>query len=291
MKQEKLYPLYFVVPALLVYCWLFMAPNLMGIWFSFTDWNRYTSEVHFTGLENFRTLFTSTRHYSAYVVNTLLFTLVSNVVKIVPALFLALLLNGPLAGRNVYRAIFFVPTVLSFLVTGLIFRAILHPTYGLVNQVLRGVGLTALAGRWLSDPHLVWPSIYVVDAWKGIGYVMTIFLAGLQSIPNDYYDAADIDGAGWWQRLRAVTLPLLAPAITVNVVFGITYGMRVFDIIYVLTNGGPGRMTEVINTAVFNEFASGTYGLGTALSTLLAVAMAIVGFVLLRLMMRREVQA
>ncbi len=290
MRQKSMYPLYFVLPLLVLYCILFILPNLIGIYFSFTDWNRYTPQINFTGLENFRTLFTSTRNYSAYILNTLMFTVASNVIKIVPALFLALLLNKRIAGRNVYRAILFMPAILSFLVTGLIFRAMLHPSNGLVNQTLRALHLPFLAGQWLGDPHLVWPSILVVDAWKGIGYVMTIFLAGLQSIPSDYYDAVDIDGANAWQRLRAVTLPLLAPAITVNVVFGLTYGMRVFDIIYVLTNGGPGRMTEVINTAVFNEFSSGTYGLGTALSSLLFVIMAVIGFGVVRVMMRREVQ-
>ncbi len=291
MRQSRTYPLYFVVPLLLLYCTLFIVPNLIGIYFSFTDWNRYSPEINFTGLENFRTLFTSTRNYAAYILHTLLFTVASNVVKIVPALFLALLLDKRIAGRNVYRAILFLPAILSFLVTGLIFRAMLHPSHGLLNQLLRAVHLPFLAGQWLADPRLVWPSILAVDAWKGIGYVMTIFLAGLQSIPAEYHDAAEIDGANGWQRLRAVTLPLLGPAVTVNVVFGLTYGMRVFDIIYVLTNGGPGRMTEVINTAVFNEFSSGTYGLGTALSSLLFVVMAVVGFGVVRFMMRREVQA
>jgi raffinose/stachyose/melibiose transport system permease protein len=290
MIRNKLYPLSFILPALVLYLLLFIMPSVLGIWFSFTDWNRYSPDIHFVGFDNFRTLFTSSKDYSGYILNTLLFTVVSNVVKIVPALFLALFLNGAMKGRNVYRAIFFLPAVLSFLVVGLIFRSVLHPSHGLLNQFFMAVQLPFLAGKWLADPTWVWPSIFLVDAWKGIGYVMTIFLAGLQSIPLDYYDAANIDGAGYWQKLRAVTLPMLVPAITVNVVFGLTYGLKVFDIIYVLTNGGPGRMTEVINTAVFNEFASGTYGLGTALSTLLFVVMAIVGIPLIRYMTAKEVE-
>jgi raffinose/stachyose/melibiose transport system permease protein len=120
---------------------------------------------------------------------------------------------------------------------------------------------------------------------------MTIFIAGLQAISQDYYDAADIDGAGWWSKLSNVTLPMLMPAITINVIFGVTYGLKVFDIIYVLTNGGPGRMTEVINTAVFNEFASGSYGLGTALSTLLLIVLALIGIPLIRTMTKKEVES
>jgi raffinose/stachyose/melibiose transport system permease protein len=291
MTQNKLYPYYFVLPALVLYILLFIVPSLLGIGYSFTDWNRYTSDVRFVGLENFKTIFTSSKRYDVYILNTLFFAVVSNIVKLVPALFLAILLSGNVKGKGFYRTVLFLPTVLSFLVVGLIFRSVLHPSTGLVNNVLRGSGLSFLAGRWLSDPKLVWGSIIGVDAWKGIGYVMTIFIAGLQAIPQDYYDAADIDGAGWWRKLGNVTLPMLMPAITVNVVFGITYGLKVFDIVYVLTNGGPGRMTEVINTAVFNEFASGSYGLGTALSTLLLAALAILGFPLIKAMTKKEVES
>lgn len=291
MTQNKLYPYYFALPALVLYVALFIVPSLIGVGFSFTDWNRYTADTHFIGLENFKTIFTSSKRYDVYILNTLFFAVVSNVVKLVPALFLAILLSGNVKGKGFYRTVLFLPTVLSFLVVGLIFRSVLHPSTGLVNGVLRGAGLPFLAGRWLSDPKLVWGSIIGVDAWKGIGYVMTIFIAGLQAIPQDYYDAADIDGAGWWRKLGNVTLPMLMPAITVNVVFGITYGLKVFDIVYVLTNGGPGRMTEVINTAVFNEFASGSYGLGTALSTLLLVALAAIGFPLIKAMTKKEVES
>lgn len=291
MSRNRLYPYYFVLPALLLYVGLFIVPSVMGAGFSLTDWNRYSAEVHFNGLENFRTIFASSKRYDLYIGNTLLFALVSNLVKLVPALFLALLLNGQVKGRNFYRTVLFLPTVLSFLVVGLIFRSVLHPSQGLLNGFLRGLGLAPLASRWLSDPKLVWASIIGVDAWKGLGYVMTIFIAGLQAIPQDYYDAADIDGAGWWRKLGYVTLPMLVPAITINVVFGVTYGLKVFDIIYVLTNGGPGRMTEVINTAVFNEFAAGSYGVGTALSTLLLVAMAGVGFPLLRVLTKKQVES
>jgi ABC-type sugar transport systems, permease components len=291
MNGNRLYPYSFVLPALILYVGLFIFPCLIGIGYSFTDWNKFTTEVHFVGLDNFRTIFTSSKHYDVYVGNTLLFAVVSNIVKIVPALFLAILLTGKVRGSGVYRTILFLPTVLSFLVVGLIFRSVLHPSNGLLNQTLKVLGLGFLAGHWLSDPHLVWASIIGVDAWKGIGYVMTIFIAGLQAIPQDYYDAADIDGAGWWRKLGSVTLPMLMPAITINVVFGVTYGLKVFDIIYALTNGGPGRMTEVINTAVFNEFASGSYGLGTALSTLLLIVLALIGFPLIKAMTRKEIES
>lgn len=291
MKDRQIYPLYLIAPALILYLVLFIAPAFVGVYYSFTDWSRFFPEVNFVGLQNYVEVFTSTRDYTGYIGNTLFFSVVSNIVKIVPALFVALLLSEKVAGRNLYRAILFFPSVISFMVIGLIFRSVLHPTTGLLNQVMRALGLDALAGRWLVDPALVWPSIFGVDAWRGIGYVMTIFLAGIQSIPRHYYEAADMDGAQYFAKLWHITLPMLAPAITVNVIFGVTYGLRVFDIIYVLTNGGPGRMTEVLNTAILKEFADGTYGMGTALSTLLFVFMAVLGIVLIRFLTRREVEA
>lgn len=290
MNQDKIYPLYFTYIALILYAVLFIAPGFLGIYYSFTDWNRYSSEINFVGFDNYKTIFTSNKNYLGYIMNTLKFTLISNIVKIIPALFLAILLNEGLKAKNVHRAILFFPSVLPYLVIGLIFRSMLHPTTGFVNEMLRKFGLDFMAQKWLVDPKWVWPSIYAVDAWRGIGYVMTIFLAGLQSIPNYYYEAADIDGATFMQKLRHITLPMLMPAININLIFGITYGLKVFDIIYVLTNGGPGRMTEVINTAVFKEFADGTYGVGTALSTLLFVFMAVIGLFIVRIMNRREVE-
>ena len=290
VKRQQVYPYYFIVPALVLYVAIFIVPGVLGILYSFTDWNRYSNEVNFVGLENFKNIFTSTRNYTGYLWNTLQFAVVSNIVKLVPALFLAILLSEGVRGRNIYRAILFFPAVLSFLVIGLVFRSILHPTTGFLNQVLRAIGLDIFARRWLVEPGLVWPAVFAVDAWRGIGYVMTIFIAGLQTIPRTFYEAADIDGARFFAKLRHITLPMLVPAITVNVIFGITYGLKVFDIIYALTGGGPGRMTEVLNTAVLKEFADGIYGMGTALSTLLFVFLAFIGFFIIRFMNKRTVE-
>ncbi|MCX7796596.1 MAG: sugar ABC transporter permease [bacterium] len=289
MNYNKIYPQYFTLVALGLYILLFIVPSIMGIYYSFTNWNRYSSEIKFIGLENYRVIFSSGSSYFYYIYNTLKFTLISNIVKIIPALFLAILLSGNLKGESIYRAILFFPAILSYLVIGLIFRSMLHPQMGLVNNTLRNLGLDFITKSWLVDPKWVWPSIFTVDAWRGVGYVMTVFIAGLHSIPKYYYEAADIDGAGFFSKLLYITIPMLKPAIVINLVFGITYGLRVFDIIFVLTNGGPGRMTEVINTAIFKEFALGTYGIGTALSTILFVFMGLISIILVKLMSKKEI--
>lgn len=139
-----------------------------------------------------------------------------------------------------------------------------------------------------SDLDVVWKAIYGVDAWRGIGYVMTIFLAGLNTIPVSYYEAAEIDGANFFQKLRYVTLPMLTGAITINLVFGITYGLKVFDIVYVLTNGGPGHATEVLTTYSYTLFANGKYGMATALNTILFVITALIGIGVVRYMSKME---
>jgi raffinose/stachyose/melibiose transport system permease protein len=148
------------------------------------------------------------------------------------------------------------------------------------------VGLPGLAQKWLVDANIALFSIIGVDTWKGVGYIMVILLAGLQAIPKDYYEAAEIDGATFWQRLWHVTLPLLMPVLTVTTVLNLLYGLKVFDIIYALTNGGPGYATDVVYTSVFKEYGQGRYGVASALSTVLFIIMVVFGYFVIRLMTR-----
>ncbi len=134
-------------------------------------------------------------------------------------------------------------------------------------------------------------SVIGVDTWKGVGYIMVILIAGLQTIPQEYYEAAEIDGASPLARFRFITLPLLIPALTVVTVLNVLYGLRVFDIVYVLTGGGPGYATDVVFTAVFDEFSKGRYGLGTALSSVLFIVMTTAGFFIVRRLTRDPVEA
>jgi raffinose/stachyose/melibiose transport system permease protein len=290
MKHNP-YPIYFTFPALLLYVGLVILPGLAGVWYSFTDWNVVQPNPSFVGLENYIKILTSIDTYGRYIGNTVFFTIVANVVKLVPAFFIALALSGKMPGRNLYRAIVFFPAVLSFVVVGLIFRSMLHPTRGLVNEILNVIGAGSLAQRWLVDRFWVWPSIFAVDAWRGIGYAMTIFLAGIQTIPKDYYDAADIDGAGTLSRVVHIVIPLVVPSITINLIFGLAYGLKVFDLIYVLTGGGPARMTEVINTVVFREYGYGNYAIATTMSTVLMIVMTIVAFSVIGYLNKKQVDA
>lgn len=288
--NNKAYPFWFASGALLLYGVFFVLPAVLGFAYAFTDWNSYTTDVRWVGLDNFITIFTSTKGYLRYLQNTVVFTVATIVLKTVIALALALLLTqGVRRFANVYRLIMYLPAVLPMLVVSLVFASILDPATGLLNTTLRAVGLDALALRWLTDVKLALGSVIGVDVWRGVGYIMVILIAGLQAIPRDYYEAAEIDGAGGWTAFRHITLPMLTPVLTVTTVLNLLYGLKVFDIVYVLTNGGPGHVTETVYTAVFDDFSKGRYGLATALSSLLFVVMVTLGYYTIRLMHREDV--
>lgn len=283
--------MWFLVVPVVLYSIFFLLPSLLGIGYSLTDWNsRSMGKVNFVGLKNYIEIFTSDKNYLDGIGHTLMFTLVSNIVKIIPALLLAIMLNESIKGKGLYRTLLYLPNVLPYVIIGILFTSILNYNNGLLNKILEMLHLGFLKQKWLSDLNVVWKSIFAVDAWRGIGYVMTIFIAGLSAIPNSYYEAAKIDGANFWQRLRYVTLPMLSGSIMINLVFGITYGLKVFDIIYVLTNGGPGHATEVITTYSYQLYSSGQYGMSTALNTILLLITAVVGVFIVKTMSKQEVQ-
>lgn len=287
--QNKAYPFYFTSGALLLYLLFFVLPSVMGFYYSFTDWNSYSSEVNFVGLENFRLIFASGQNYMLFVRNTVIFTISTIVFKTVIALGLAVLLTTGIKHLAYFhRVVMYLPAVLPMLVISLVFKSILNPATGLLNTSLRAVGLDFMAQRWLVDVHWALPSVIAVDTWRGIGYIMVILIAGIQTIPKEYYEAAAIDGAGAFSGFWRITLPLLMPVLAVTTVLNLLYGLKVFDIVFVLTNGGPGRATDTVYTAIFDEFSKGRYGVATTLSTLLFLIMIVLGYFVIRLMHRED---
>lgn len=287
MNKNKTYPTYFAFGALLVYGVLFVLPGILGIGFAFTDWTVFTPEINFIGLDNFRLIFSGEENYLQFIGNTLQFTVVTTIGKTVLGLAIALLVTEVAFMRNTHRVAMFIPSVLSTLIIGLIFRSILNPRDGLLNSFLALFGLPGQ--HWLTNPDIAFWSVMGVDVWRGMGYIMVIFVAGIMSIPPTYYEAAHIDGAGAWQRFFYITLPMLVPTLTVTTVLNVLYGLRVFDMIFVLTGGGPGFTTEVLYTSIFREFGFGRLAIGTALASLMFVFMVFVGFFLIRIMNKGEV--
>lgn len=292
MNTRKIYPSYFGIPAVIIYSIFCFLPGTLGLGYSFTDWNSYSQEINFIGLDNYKEIFLESAKYKHLIGNTLVFTLITTITKTVMAVLLALLLtNVKVKGRNLHRTVAFMPQVLSYLIVGLVFRSMLHPTTGFINVTLDAVGLEGLARKWLTDLDLAFYSVMFVDTWKGMGYVMMVVIAGLNSISDTYYEAASIDGASYYQKFIRITIPLLRPVFLNITILSLTYGLRVFDIVYSLTGGGPGYATGVISTGVYEEFSKGNYAMGTTLSSIIFIVVALLSYFIIKSMENKEVES
>jgi ABC-type sugar transport system permease subunit len=204
--------------------------------------------------------------------------------KLVLALMAALLLNKPFRGRALFRAVFFLPVILSFVAIGLLWTLIFNYNYGLINFLLQAIGLADLKRDWLGAPETAFPAVILVDLWKWTGFHVVIYLAGLQSIPGDLYEAAALDGASGWQIFWRLTLPLLKPFTAVNVVIASLGAFSVFDLIYVMTQGGPFKSTNVAMIEVYLQaFQFNQFGYAAALSVLVFLLISGLSLGLLRM--------
>lgn len=289
MKKSKIYPWYFAAGAVLIYTVLSVLPGIIGIGYSFTDWSSYSKEIHFVGWKNFIEIFTGKQDYLKYILNTLLFTVVTTAAKTGLGLLFALALSRNIKLKNFHRGVMYMPSVLSILIIGLVFTSILNPKSGILNEALRAIGLDSLTQKWLVDPKIAFWSVMAVDIWRGTGYIMTILIVGILAIPKVYYEASSIDGANGFQKFTYITLPMLRQTLAVTIVLNVLYGLKVFDMVYALTNGGPGHTTEVMYTAVFKAFSQGLYAQGTTVSSIMFVFMVVVGFFMIRILTRDEV--
>ena len=289
MNKAKVYPWYFALGAVAVYTIFSVIPGLLGIGYAFTHWSAYSKEIHFVGLANFAEVFSGKGDYLRYITNTLLFTAVTTVLKTGLGLLLAVILSKGIKAMNFHRGIMYLPSVLPILVTGLTFTSILNPKVGFLNSFLKAIGLGALAQKWLVDPKIAFASVMAVDIWRGTGYIMTMLIVGILAIPAVYYEAAAVDGTNGWQRFRYITLPMLRQTLAVTIVLNVIYGLKVFDIIYALTNGGPGHRTEVMYTAVFKMMSKGLYAAGTTISSVLFIFMIIIGYFMIKILTKDEV--
>jgi len=286
---SNVYTYRLVLPALILYCLFFIFPTLTGFYYSFTDWSPSRDIITFTGFANFKYIFKDEVMLLA-IKNTIIYAVIVVVFKNLFGLLLAVALNTAIKSRNILRAVFFIPSIISTIVIGLVFIPILQPE-GLLNRFLSMVGLESLTQYWLSDTKIVIFTIAAVSIWQWAGYHMIIYLAGLQSISADYYEAAKIDGANVIKRFRHITIPLLASSININIILSLIGGLRVFSEVYALTNGGPGNSSQVLSTYILVLFGEGRWGLGTALNTVLFLFVAIVAIPLLHKMRKQEVEA
>lgn len=284
-------PWIFVVPALVVYGVVVLYPSLAGVMYAFTDWSGIGG-FSFTGLDNFRTLLDDSRALES-VGNTLLLTMAVVVVQNGVGLLLALGVHTNIRSRALLRLIFFAPAVVSPVMVAILWKYVYNPENGAgLNGVLGAIGLGGLRQDWLGDPSLALWSVAAMVVWQYAGYSMVVFLAGLQGVPAELHEAARIDGADSWQRFRHVTWPLLAPALTINLMLSTIGGLKLFDQVYAATNGGPGTASETLSTVLYKEaFVYGKFGYSTAVALVLALFVAAVSLVQLHHLRAREVTA
>jgi raffinose/stachyose/melibiose transport system permease protein len=287
--HKQNYPNWFLLPGIAVFGLLFVVPTVTSFYYSLTDWNINTNVIHFIGFENFRELFAD-KALRATLANTLIYAFVETFLRNAFGLFLAIVLNTAIKGRNLLRTIIFLPYVIAPVVIGYLFTAIYNPGHGLLNTALRTIGFGFLAQDWLNDPSFALMSVIMTDVWRTTGFAMVIYLAGLQIIPEELYESADMDGAGSVCKFTKISFPLLAPTLTINVVLALIGTMKVFVMILVLTNGGPGYTTEVMNTYIMRAFSLGIYGFGTAANVLLSLFVMVVGLPVLLFLRRKELE-
>ncbi|RPF43347.1 carbohydrate ABC transporter membrane protein 1 (CUT1 family) [Hydrogenoanaerobacterium saccharovorans] len=289
MKANKVYSNWFLIPAVSLYTILFIIPVIIGFTYSFTNWNSMSDAVKFIGLKNYQEIFTLNSPYLYSIIITFVFTFFTIIFKGTLGLGLALLLNSNIKCKNVLRGIFFLPYALSPLIIGIVFISVLSPN-GIFNEFLRLIGFDSIAKGWLTTPNTVLGATIGVESWRMIGWNMVIYLAGLQAIPKDYYEASSIDGASAWVQFIKITIPFLMPSLTITTVLNTIHGLKTFDLIFALTGGGPGSLTEVINVSVFREYSLGRYGMSTALGVVVFLITSIIALTMKNVMTGKEVK-
>ncbi len=267
-------PWWFALPALGFFTVIVVWPSIQGMWLSLFDWDGLSPERAFVGLDNFVQLLNDPLGSGA-LVRTVVIAVSLLVVQNLFGLLLALALNTRIRSRKILRTAFFAPAVLSSVVLGFTFRYIFAPQ-GSLNQILDAIGLESLQRNWLGDPTYAVGTIIFVIAWQSVGATMVVYLAGLQAVPIELIEAATVDGAGGARRFFSIVLPQLAPAITINLMLTLINGLRVFDQVYVLTNGGPANSTQTISTLLVQQaFQFGHFGYASAIAVVLALIVAV----------------
>ncbi|MDX3107080.1 carbohydrate ABC transporter permease [Nonomuraea angiospora] len=283
-RRNAAYPYGLYLPAAVVYLVIFLVPTAMAFYFALTRWTLFDST--FVGLDNFRDFFAE-QNLRAGFANTLVYAVLTSGLKVVFGLLLGVLLTSRLRLRGFLRSVVFFPVLVSTVAVGITFSALLRPDTGLVDKTLAVVGIDG--PDWLGDAGTALLSVALVDVWKGVGLATVIYIAGIMSIPRDYYQAVAVDGGGAWHRFRHVTLPLSWPATYSVIILSLIGGLRSFDLIWTMTRGGPGFTSDTIASIIYKQYQAGFFGLSTAGNVILFVVVTAVVVPLNRFLAKRQV--
>lgn len=286
-KDTSLWWMY--LPALAVVSFFILYPFFNGLRISFTDWNGFSQSSNFVGFDQYKRMFSDPDTWLV-VRNTLLYGIGSTILQNIIGLGYAIILNQSIKFKAITRTIIYLPVIISPLIMGYIWYFFFAYQGGAMNDILVWLGHDPM--NLLSNPEMnVWIIVFV-NTYQFVGVAMIIYLAGLQSISDEFYEAADIDGASAWQKFKDITLPLLAPSITINIILNVIGGLKLFDVIIALTGGGPGNASQSLSTYMYDlYFARQDAGYAATQGVLMVVIILVISLIALIILKRREVEA
>lgn len=288
-RREIYYSVLAVIPALVLFFTFTYYPLLMTIKYSVTDWNGYGRKFNFIGLENFVTIFKEQDVIVSFW-NTIYLAAACIAVGTILQLLLALILYEKIKGSNFVKTIFYMPCVISQMIVSLTWVGFFQYT-GIINEVLRNLHLEAMAVDWLGNPATVKNVLVFINTWQWVGYGMVIYLTGLNSVPVEVYESASLDGARGFKKFRYITLPLIMPAITIVMFISITGALKIFDMPFVLTNGGPMNASSTVSLSIYNNaFQYERFGYASSIGLLFFIFIAIITVMQLRVTRKQEVE-
>lgn len=280
----------FLAPAVILYGVFFVLPMAQAFYYSLFRWRGLSQHKDFIGAQNFRELAGDPIFWMALKHN--LTFLVASVLIVIPlALFFAYVISRKVRGASSYRAVFLFPNIISIVAVAVLWSFVYNMQFGLLNAFLKEVGFERLTAGWLGEPRTALPAVIATSIWYSLGFYIVLFLAGIQSIPPSFYEAASIDGASQLQSFRHVTIPLLWEILKLGVVYLIIHTMNVFGLVWVMTEGGPSNHTETMLTYLYRKaFAESQYGYGTALGVVVFILILGIALSSIRAMKREVVE-
>jgi raffinose/stachyose/melibiose transport system permease protein len=287
-RKSLLHAIYFILPAVILFLTFVYYPFISSLYYSFTLWDGISKPVYI-GLENYRNLFHDKLVMHA-ALNTFYIVLFGVIINNPLSLFMALLLHKPLKTRSFLRTVFYIPVVISMVVISVVWGNLLQYE-GVVNEVLLRLGLADVIKDWLGNTGTSLIAVILINVWYATGYGAVIYLAGLESVPSEIFEAAQIDGAKGWKKFIHVTLPLVMPSVTICTFLGMVGSLKFFDLPYVLTNGGPGDSTSTLALIIYNfAFKNSNFGYATAAGILFMILILIITMLQLSFTRKREVE-
>lgn len=279
--------IFFVLPAFIFLAVFKLIPAIGGIWYSFTSWNGINPEKKFIGFENFIEIFSSDADFWRAMLFTFKYVLAVIIALNLCALMLAVMIESIRKGRGVFRTIFYMPNMISMIIGGFMWNFIFTQV---LYYIADNTGLEFLNKSWLGDPKYSFIAIIIVAVWGGAGYLMVIYIAAIQSVPSSLIEAAVVDGASAFSRFVKVTLPMIKQAFTICFFVTLNSAFQVFDVVFSLTGGGPGRLTQVVAINIYEEAfgRSNRFGYATAKSTILFLVIMLITLIQLKVMKKRE---